>query len=184
MSGNDSALLTPKQRKALTEEFELLDESERSRLRSRIIAVLQDFPTLNNLPEKEREKLFKKAVGQDLNRLIDDDVMKDRSELRQGLVGLFLFIFQGLRDIGMEYDGPNEISRLLENAIMAAEGWGDVSADVEINVERYTTAEMIREKFEKGEALTDAEIGFLVRENLLTPEEFQKMQGEWEFPTE
>jgi hypothetical protein len=185
MSGSESNLLTDTQRKALTENFDILDNSQKTRLRTRIIDILKDFTTLGEMPEEERANLFKKAVSGGLNRKqVGDEVLGAESEFRNGLIALFRFVISGLRGIGMEYEGPNGIERLLQNAIMAAEGWGETDVDVDITVERLTTPEQIRAKFDAGDPLTDAEIGYLVREDMITGDELEEMKSNWELPAE
>jgi hypothetical protein len=185
MSGSESNLLTDTQRKALTENFDILDNSQKTRLRTRIIDILKDFTTLGEMPEEERANLFKKAVSGGLNRKqVGDEVLEAESEFRNGLIALFRFVISGLRGIGMEYEGPNGIERLLQNAIMAAEGWGETDVDVDITVERLTTPEQIRAKFDAGDPLTDAEIGYLVREDMITGDELEEMKSNWELPAE
>lgn len=185
MVGRKSYLLTDTQREALTNDFGSLSNSQRSRLRSRIIDILEDFPTLAQMPDDERKKLFKKATGQGLNeKRVGDEVLVEKSEFRRAVITLFQFIFSGLRDVGMEYEGTNEINRLLENAIMAVEGWGETNVEVDITVERLTTPEQIREKFEKDQPLTDAEIGFLIREDMVSMNELEEIKGEWPLPSQ
>lgn len=62
----NSPLLTDKQRTALLGDYENLSKQARQRLRDRIIGVILDLATLNQMPNAERKKLFKKAMQGEL----------------------------------------------------------------------------------------------------------------------
>jgi hypothetical protein len=163
MPQSKSPLLTPNQRDAITGDFDDLDESDRTRLRNRIISILQDFAVLNeNLPADEREKIFKKALGWDLTQ----DNLKDDSQSRDFMYALSSvqeFLWAGLRQNDWKVE---QHERLIEEAIIRTEEEGimplrnqshlEVQVDVDIDIERryHPSAEEAREKYEDGYDLT------------------------------
>lgn len=162
-----SPLLTEKHRRALKEDFDELAKSDRTRLRDRIISILQDFATVNeHLPADERAKLFKKALGWDLTRDIQDE---DRQTVfMYGLSGIQEFIWTGLRQNDWTVE---QHERLISESIRRGEQdappgiWltddenTEVSVAVDIDIERKhsPSTEKIIERYKQGHRLSESD---------------------------
>lgn len=175
----NSPLLTPKQRRALTEDFEILDESERTRFRNRIIRILLDFAVLNeHIPDDQRRKIFAKALKGDLRQDLSDD--SQSTALMYGLAGIQEFLWSGLRENDWKVE---QHEGLLEEAIISSEEEGvmplknqsylEVKVDVDIDIKRtyHHSLEEVRSKFRAGYDLPGADfkraLGPIPRDELI-----------------
>lgn len=170
MPESKSPLLTPTQREALLNDYSDLDESQRSRLRSRVINIFEEFQILNNLPNEEQRKLFKKALGGDLNQNLKDQ--RDERDFLYFLDHLHMFLWNGLQMCGVN---KKHYENIIETGIEMAESEGaplsniDVEfiiaeADVDIEIKRTHHPSIItsRKRFLNDENISSEELGRLV----------------------
>ena len=101
MVENTSPLLTDKQYKAIVGDFETLTQPDRSRLRDRIIGIIEDFALLAYLPDKEIDKLFRKGFGENLNRSYQNTT--DTGGFQTGIFNFHVFFMEWLTDGRLGY---------------------------------------------------------------------------------
>lgn len=137
--------------------------NKRRDIRDRLYAGLFDLQLLANVDPTERDKLFGKI---------------DRGELHESISVLIAFVYSGL-------DGNIEaIEQMIRSGIYKAErggveGYGGGARDVEVTIDitREYDVEEIYARFEHGSSddLTPAEIGVLVREGRLDPDDYKRL---------
>jgi hypothetical protein len=150
-------------------EYKQSATNRRQGIRERIVHAFHDFRLFNWLSEREREKVFNEIPAGGLH----DD-----------LVSLMAFVYRGL---GRDRDAVEAIEQIIQSAIFRVEGeenprkgyYGGVAdVSVEINLERGYDAEEIYRRFERGdpEQLTPAEIGVLIRADMLDSEGIEQLK--------
>lgn len=197
----DSPLLTKTQREHLQADFGEMSESQQSRLRDRIIGVLNDFATVwRALPPRERKKLFRKASGGSLVHDTFEPDREDHDEFRYSLISLVAFIYSGQREIGRSRE---DFGFLIESAIAMAESeqsledaptgdlvggyfstFSDVDVDVLINVDKRPSLQTAQHRLETRKELTDKDIAVLARHGELDEDDLDRLAGHSDSPNE
>lgn len=131
---------------------------KRYRLRKKLLNAIEDFTYLERLDERDREMVFQEA---DVN----------------GLRSVLEFFYAGIRE-----EESLTVQDFLKEAIAEVEDShappGTVVDQVDIRIsytERDPDIDLLRERFEEGEPLTNSEIGALVRVGALGPEELEEL---------
>lgn len=144
-------------------EYEQSAINKRRDIRDRLYSGLLDLQLLANVDPSERDKLFDSL---------------DQAELHESISVLIAFVYSGL--------GGNieAIEQMIRSGIYKAErgsieGFGGGARDVEVNIDvtREYDVEEIYARFERnsGDNLTPAEIGVLVREGRLDPDDYEQL---------
>lgn len=144
-------------------EYDQSAINKRRDIRNRLYNGLLDLQLLERVPSSEREKLFSQI---------------ERGQLHESVAVLISFIYGGL--------GGNleAIEQMVKSGIFKAErggveGYqgGARDVDVDIDLTQEFDVEEIYQRFMQGvrEDLTPAEIGVLVREGRLDPEDYESL---------
>jgi hypothetical protein len=148
------------------------DANRRQDIRERVLNGMQDFVMLVfGLPEKEREKIF--------------ETLEAHDELEDVLGMMVAFVY-----LGLDKERPR-FETVLERAILQAENLDKLfqsagratEVDVALSVEYNPDIDRLVGRLERGDELTAAEIGAVVKAGRLEPEQLDEIQnGGKEFP--
>lgn len=139
----DRGMLSPADRAYLSGASSLAsaqsERNTRARIRNRIHDSLLDFELLiEHLSDRDRELVFENAEG---------------VETFDALVSAVAFLYEGVDDAGLSFE------RVLTEGINLAEAKRDRAATVDLDVALQTlTVEQLREKLERGDALSLPEL--------------------------
>lgn len=147
-------------------DYEQSAINKRRDIRNRLEDGILDLQLLPYIAASERSKFFDNF---------------DKGELHESIARLMVFLYSGL-------DGNTEaIEQMIESGIFKAErggveGFEGGARDVEVSIEltlEYDVDE-IYQRFKRGygDDLTPAEIGVLVREGRLSPEDYEDLSWE------
>lgn len=152
----DPGMLTYSQREYLYDPDSVADSSvpmKRQRIRDRVRNALLDFNYLKALQPKDRKLIFSKFDSDTERRLAVDTVLR--------------FIYMGVREEGsIDFESALEmVVFTAESALDHRQGYEVKNVDVNIDVEKVHIPNQIEayEKLERGDRLTDAELGLLAR---------------------
>lgn len=147
----------------------------RSTIRERFVNGIRDLSYLTHLEDKQRETLFSELEEE-----------TEPGGIR-GLTATFLeFLYT-------EFDGDTEfLEETVAHGVSNAEGrlaedsthYGGTQVDVEIDVSRGHNVDRLEEQLRSGQhhTLTPAEIGVLVREGRVEPDDLEELQPDGLFP--
>lgn len=141
------------------------DANRRQEIRERVLNGMKDFVFLVfGLPEKQREQIFE--------ALEEDDELED-------VLGLIVsFVYLGLDKERPRFEG------CLERAILQAENLDKLfesagratDVDVSLSVEYNPDVDRLVGRLDRGDDLTAAEIGALVKAGRLDPEDLDQLE--------
>lgn len=144
-------------------EYEQSSINKRRDIRNRIHHTFLDFKFLRYLSESERDKLFSEL---------------DLREVHEGVSDLIAFVYAGT-------DGNvHAIEEIVKSGLSKAEVGGfagykggvrNVEVDIELTFEHDVEEIYKRFKQTGGRDLTPAEVGVLVREGRLDPDEYEQL---------
>lgn len=147
-------------------EYQQSSINKRRDIRNRVYNSFLDFQFLPHVAESERDKLFSEIESRELHESVSD---------------LISFLYGGI-------DGNIwAIEEMVESGLWKAEiggidgyqgGARNVEVDIELTFEHDVNEIYRRFKQTGGHDLTPAEIGVLVREGRLDPEEYEQL--EWD----
>ena len=147
-------------------EYDQSSINKRRDIRNRICSGLLDLQLLSNISDADRKKIFSQTPEGDIH---------------ESMAVLIAFVYSGL-------DGNiRAIEQIVESGLFKAERGGikgyrggarDVSVDINLTLEY--DVEQIYDRFKegRGDDLTPAEIGVLVREGRLDSEDYKKLSWE------
>jgi hypothetical protein len=165
--GRDRGLFTTTDREFLLGikqyDHEQSKINKRRDIRSRIGDGLIDLQLLDRISNSDRDKIFSQL---------------EHGEIHESIARLVAFVYTGL-------DGnTSAIEQMVESGLFKAERGGITGysggardVDVTINLTLEYDVEDIYQRFERGysDYLTPAEIGVLVREGRLKPEDYEEL---------
>lgn len=152
--------------------------NRRKEIRSRAVNGIQDLSYLTMLEDRDRDRVFEALNSQ-------SESIETHSQSVNSVVSSFIeFIY-----LGIEED-KDRLEKALAQGIRNAEFTPSCSdlmhqgalmeVSVDIDIDRGYDAEAIQERYERGEGhqLTPAEIGVLVREGFLEPDDLEELKYE------
>ena len=137
--------------------------NKRRDIRTRVCSGLLDLQLLGRVSDTDRERIFSQI---------------DKGDIHESIAVLIAFTYSGL-------DGNTRaIEQMVESGLFKAERGGiegyqggakDVNVDIDLTLEY--DVEQIYDRFKegRGDDLTPAEIGVLVREGRLDPEDYKEL---------
>lgn len=148
-------------------DWEQSESNARSRIRERIINGVRDFLHLPGLQDRDREMIFDELAPNEVSGRVSS---------------LLEFVYLGM---GRDTDA---LERIVENAVYNAEraagdggtySGGVSTVEVSIDIDRHPDVEEIHDRLESGEGhrLTNAEVGLLLREGYLDPEDVERLEA-------
>lgn len=150
--------------------------NRRKEIRNRAVNGIQDLSYLTMLEDRDRDRVFEALNSQ-------SESIETHSRSVNSVVSSFIeFIYLG---IGKDKD---RLEKVLAQGIRNAEFTPSTSevmhqgalmeVSVDIDIDRGYDAEAIQERYERGEGdqLTPAEIGVLVREGFLEPDDLEELK--------
>jgi hypothetical protein len=180
MSSRKNAMLTTEDRRWLTGEKAYEGEhakqqryQRRRDIRERVYNTMLDFSILfTHLEERERAKLFGSDSAERRERFAD---MNLEAGVRDGIA--FLLYNAGITDgMGSERAADGLARRLLNEALSRAGRKEDVlveSVSLDIEATRISPGNLL-DRLEAGEALSSAELGYLLESEAVDTGEIQK----------
>lgn len=132
-------------------------------IRNRVESGFLDLQLLRNISDDEQDKIISEI---------------DKGHLHESIAELVAFVYSGIGH------NTNAIEQMVRSGLFKAErgstkGYGESVVDVEVNidVEPDFDVELIHQRFKRGYAddLTPEEIGVLVREGRLDPEDYEEL---------
>jgi len=140
------------------------ENQKRYRIRQKVINAINDFNRLDmRLSEEDRKMIFSDV---ELN----------------GVMAAFRFLYEGVRE-QENWTHGDELSEAIADVEDRYAPRGVVVDRVDFTINFTETdpdIDLLKERIERGEILTDSEIGRLVRVGAITPEEVEKVKWDRE----
>lgn len=181
-----NALLTKVQREYLLGEKAYENETTatatRRKIRNRVKSGLLDLFYLRLIPDSERERIFH---GDDsVPEITGIDATAEPGDLRESIVSLIQFVYLGTNTdiewleetIALGVGSAEDKRQIAKKTYRGPSGSG-AGVDVEIDVSRGYDVDEIEERFraDKAHSLTATEVGVLVHEGRVDPEDLHSL---------